>query len=30
MGCSKIGGNDSTEVLHGEIINHKSGAWMGW
>lgn len=30
MVCSEIGGNDSTEVLRGEIINHKSRAWMGW
>lgn len=28
MGCSEIGGNDSTEVLHGEIINYNSGARM--
>lgn len=24
MGCSKTGGNDSTEVHRGELINHKS------
>lgn len=28
MGCSERGGNDSTEVLHGEIINYNSGARM--
>lgn len=26
MGCSEMGGNDSTEVLDGEIINYNSGA----
>lgn len=30
MDCSKTGGTESTEVLHGEIINHKSRMWMGW
>lgn len=30
MGCSEIGGNVSTEVLRGEIINYNNGARMGW
>lgn len=29
MGCSKMGGNGSMEVLRGEIINHESGVWIG-
>lgn len=29
MGCSKMGGNGSMEVLRGEIINHKSRVWIG-
>lgn len=29
-GCSKVKGNDSIEVLLGEVINHKSSMLVGW